>query len=364
MFINCPNCRALVATDPATDEPPERCPRCAAPLRLSAAIPGADVVVEAAATEHSVAHIAAAAEPERVVVAGAAASHPAVVEPTPVETPLPVAIDPPAHTAPEPALPAVRPLAALLKSASRDPPPETDAGTTEPDPDTGSEDRSDNASLVDARPIDEQHDRADARDDDAIVSPATVPASEKIPAPPTVSVPDKTAPAAKPAPSFVRAPAATVRTGWKSIAAIAALAVALVLQLLLADRANLAAQAQWRPLVSALCGAFGCRVPPWHEPEAFALLARDVQPHPAKPGVLRVTATFRNDARWAQPWPRLRLTLSDIDGNPVAAREFAPRDYLGAAPTQSELASGQSASIAMDVVEPDARSVAFDFALR
>ncbi|MDN5782674.1 MAG: hypothetical protein L0H23_11775, partial [Luteimonas sp.] len=33
MFINCPLCKALVATDPATDLPPEHCPRCAAKLR-------------------------------------------------------------------------------------------------------------------------------------------------------------------------------------------------------------------------------------------------------------------------------------------------------------------------------------------
>src|SRR5690606_9200323 len=32
MFINCPFCKALVATDPATDQPPEHCPRCAAKL--------------------------------------------------------------------------------------------------------------------------------------------------------------------------------------------------------------------------------------------------------------------------------------------------------------------------------------------
>ena len=33
MFINCKHCNALVATDPATDLPPERCPRCAGRLR-------------------------------------------------------------------------------------------------------------------------------------------------------------------------------------------------------------------------------------------------------------------------------------------------------------------------------------------
>ena len=160
-----------------------------------------------------------------------------------------------------------------------------------------------------------------------------------------------------------RIPAAA-GSDWKISAAIAALALLLVLQLLLADRAQLAADARWRPLVSTLCRVFGCTLPPWREPSAFAVLARDVRPHPSTPGALRVTATFRNDARWPQPWPRLRLTLSDVDGNAVATRDFSARDYLGAQPTPAELASGQSASIAMDVVEPAARSVAFDFELR
>jgi hypothetical protein len=104
-------------------------------------------------------------------------------------------------------------------------------------------------------------------------------------------------------------------------------------------------------------------LPPWREPAAFTVLAREVRPHPSTPGALRVTATFRNDARWAQPWPQVRLTLSDVNGNAVAARDFNARDYLGAVPAQVELRSGQSASIAIDVVEPESRSVAFDFQL-
>src|SRR3546814_17380158 len=40
MFINCPFCKALVATNPATDQPPEHCPRCAAKLHgVTAAAP-------------------------------------------------------------------------------------------------------------------------------------------------------------------------------------------------------------------------------------------------------------------------------------------------------------------------------------
>lgn len=150
---------------------------------------------------------------------------------------------------------------------------------------------------------------------------------------------------------------------WKTIAVVAGLALLLLLQLLLADRASLATDARWRPLVSTLCGALGCSLPPWREPSAFTVLQRDVRPHPATPGALRVTATFRNDARWPQPWPRLRLTLSDVDGRAVATRDFAASDYLGGTPAQAELGSGQSASIAMDIAEPARHSVAFDFEL-
>jgi hypothetical protein len=172
-------------------------------------------------------------------------------------------------------------------------------------------------------------------------------------------------PAARALPSFARRHARLGVAGfhWKLLVAIAALALLLVLQLLLADRALLAADARWRPLLSNVCGVFGCTLPPWREPAAFTVLAREVRPHPSTPGALRVTATFRNDARWPQPWPQVRLTLSDINGNAVAARDFSARDYLGAVPAQVELHSGQSASIAMDIVEPGARSVAFDFEL-
>lgn len=194
-------------------------------------------------------------------------------------------------------------------------------------------------------------------------------AGTPVDAPSPVTLHAPTTPAAavpvKPMPSFAHGRRAAHRPGsrWKTHAAIAGLAVLLGLQLLLADRAQLAADARWRPLLSSLCGALHCSLPPWREPAAFVLLARDVRPHPTLANTLHVTATFRNDARWPQPWPRLRLTLSDVDGRPVAARDFNAREYLGAAPTQNELASGQSATVAMDVREPAARSVAFDFEL-
>jgi len=89
------------------------------------------------------------------------------------------------------------------------------------------------------------------------------------------------------------------------------------------------------------------------------MLARSVEPS-GTPGVLRVRMSFRNDARWPQPWPTLLLSLSDVRGRPVAQRAFAPTDYR-AGGQGAPLAPGQSASVQFDVVEPASPAVAFTF---
>jgi len=149
-----------------------------------------------------------------------------------------------------------------------------------------------------------------------------------------------------------------------AIASVPLLAILLLLQSLLSDRAHLAADARWRPLMIVLCDALSCTLPPWREPAAFTLLDRDVRPDPHRAGVLHVSAGFRNDARWSQPWPALLLTLSDADGRVAGARAFRPAEYLAAPATQNRLASGQSAKVSFDVVEPTRDVVAFTFDFR
>ncbi len=171
-------------------------------------------------------------------------------------------------------------------------------------------------------------------------------------------------------PTFLEPPApgadeARARRGARrELAIVAALALLLVMQVLLADRAHLAADARWRPLVQGACAVLRCDVPAWREPAAFTLLQRDVRPNPAKRGVLHVAASFRNDAQWPQAWPTLLLTLSDADGRAVGFRAFKPEEYLGKAPPQATIASGASAAVALDVVEPGPGIVAFTFDFR
>ena len=162
-------------------------------------------------------------------------------------------------------------------------------------------------------------------------------------------------------PSFALndAPVAVRRRGewWL----LALLTLGLAGQLFFGERATLAANAQLRPVVETACDAIGCSLPPWREPTAFTMLARDVIAVPERPGVLRVQASFRNDARWAQAWPALILTLSDADNRTLGTRRFLPQDYLGDAPSSTLLAPGQASQLAFDIVEPAPNVVAFDF---
>jgi len=181
------------------------------------------------------------------------------------------------------------------------------------------------------------------------------------PAPPVAPVPTPPGP---PSPAFAKPPQAVRRdllrlAGW---IAVPLLALLLVLQVLIADRARLAADASWRPRMQALCRLAGCQLPPWREPTAFTITARDLRPHPSVPGVLLVTATFRNDARFAQPWPVLQLSLANLDGEALGLRRFQAREYLGSAPTSALIAPGQSASVTLEVADPGKRAVSFEFA--
>lgn len=362
MFINCRHCDALVATNPATDEPPERCPRCGGALREPVA-PAVGTVAPAGDTASGDAGT------------GAAVGEPAIAEPEA------------ASTGDDPVAALLRdgPLAAALSerdarraeelAASQladdvpaDAPAIDQAGpsaSAEDAPSAGAGTRDDTTPAPAVAVADAVAHEAGAAEANAAAvtgqEDPQVPEADR--APSTAAIAPRSP--SKPAPSFVatrqQAPATATRVRWVAPVAIAVLSLLLLLQIVLADRARLSADARWRPLLSGLCGVVRCSLPAWREPTAFRLVARDVRAHPQQPGVLRATATFRNDARWAQAWPRVVLTLSDVEGRAIGRRDFAPTEYLGATPTENSLSSGQSAMILLDVVEPAANVVAFSF---
>ena len=250
---------------------------------------------------------------------------------------------------PEPPLPR-RPLATFLRPAAepqQEGPPVTDA---DPAARHATDESADSVPVTDAS----------VEAVEAVVATAADDAGDSVAM--HADATDTVAAAASPVePVFLRAtsPLHTPRWQWLIVAA---LTVVLLLQVAVADRGRLASDASTRPMISLVCSVLRCGLPTWREPTAFTMLSRDVRPVPGQAGALQVQASVRNDARWAQDWPSLRLSLSDADGRVIGTGVFTPADYLAAdAATTPPLEPGQSTQISFRVREPAASTVAFNF---
>ncbi|MEO6104135.1 MAG: DUF3426 domain-containing protein [Pseudoxanthomonas sp.] len=357
MFISCPHCRELVALDRETRLAPDMCPRCGGVISkssnpentfsekpLAASTSVLDTLAESPTAQTPAAQAQGNSKPSfasflqvgELAVIGAA-------DATPIET-----ATEPADSAPtaEPAIPDDPIDAPSIV--------ETSAQTTaQPTP------------AIDPPLIDDSL-------DDVVGTHGMPITAEPAPAPQVATATAPIMQALPAMPSFTRqAPQSAPRppAGKWQWTMLILLSLTLLLQVLLADRARLAADAGWRPLIAPLCDALHCTLPPWHQPGAFSMLSRDVSPIAGSGGGLNVQATFRNDARWAQAWPVLVVSLSDADGRVLGSRAFMPREYLGMTATQTELAPaqlapGQSAQIALQLHEPDPNVVAFTFDFR
>lgn len=164
----------------------------------------------------------------------------------------------------------------------------------------------------------------------------------------------------KTSPSFIEEPVVLTRSRrWRWVALAFVLAVGLLLQVVIADRTRLATDPVWRPRLEILCNVLQCSLPAWNEPKAFHVTSRDIRPHPSVPNALLLTASFRNDAAFAQAWPQLEVALTDLEDQPLGLRRFEAREYLGNEPSSAMIMPGQSASLTLEIMDPGKHAVAF-----
>jgi len=99
-----------------------------------------------------------------------------------------------------------------------------------------------------------------------------------------------------------------------------------------------------------LCFCWGFR---W-----FTLTHTKIDLHPSYPGALRVTVKMVNEAGFAQPYPRLQLTLTDRAGRVVGRRTFSPDLYLPEE-RENQVGVGKLATIIFDLSRPHEKAVGF-----
>jgi len=143
---------------------------------------------------------------------------------------------------------------------------------------------------------------------------------------------------------------------------IALMAVVLLLQLVNADRVALAQNPVLGPSLTALYSALGRPLPPLRSVGAWDVSGLNVTSDPQAPGVLSITGALQNQAGFAQPWPYLRVELTDRFGQALRGRDFKPTDYLPASQASLPLAAGQAARFRIDIADPGPDAVGFTLA--
>lgn len=91
------------------------------------------------------------------------------------------------------------------------------------------------------------------------------------------------------------------------------------------------------------------------------LASREVSAHPRFEGALVVRATLVNEAGFAQPYPRVRLTLYDVNGAMIARRTFAAQEYLGRTPLQATMPPDQAVPFEVELAAPETAAVSYEF---
>ncbi len=119
------------------------------------------------------------------------------------------------------------------------------------------------------------------------------------------------------------------------------------------------------PLVRWVCAIADCEVSNPASFDDLHVLRRDVYSHPKVQNALIINIVFRNEATVSQPYPTLAITMSDMNGEIVAQRDFLPFEYLkiDKLDVPSVIDSEQTVEISLEVSDPgdSAKSFELDF---
>lgn len=164
---------------------------------------------------------------------------------------------------------------------------------------------------------------------------------------------------------FARPPRPAVPRVWKILAG--PLVLLLAVQFVHTYRHALARHPRLGQAIVGIYGALGVDLQPDWDLHAYEILQWHLGSDPSLPGTLKVRASLKNVASFAQPYPLLKLVLEDRWGERVREREFAPAEYLDPSTAPDRLLSPEqqtTATIAIVDPGPDAEGFRFDVCLR
>lgn len=137
--------------------------------------------------------------------------------------------------------------------------------------------------------------------------------------------------------------------------------VALALQGAVHFRTTLAARLpESKPWLAMLCEPLGCALELPRRIDLIEIESSDLAPDPQVDGRLRLAATLRNRASFAQAWPHIELTLTSAGDRALLRRALAPGEYL-MPPAQPDVGfpAGTDQTVQLDLQAVDTPAVGY-----
>lgn len=136
-------------------------------------------------------------------------------------------------------------------------------------------------------------------------------------------------------------------------------------QLLFFQFDSWAKQSTWRPVYGALCQHLDCELPNLYNIDDISAQHLSVNSHKVYKNTLVVDAVLNNQSNIAQPFPYLELFFTDTENQVVAARRFAPAEYLhGELKGKTMMPAKQPIRIALEIVDPGKQASGYYLQLR
>jgi len=117
-----------------------------------------------------------------------------------------------------------------------------------------------------------------------------------------------------------------------------------------------------RPWVEKFCGYMSCTLSLPSDVKQLELVSQDIRSHPKVKSALLVTTTIINNAGFAQAYPGLQITFTDLNGQRVAMRRFAPSEYLTHDVVQADgMPPNTPIQVELEMMDPGSNAVNFEF---
>lgn len=147
---------------------------------------------------------------------------------------------------------------------------------------------------------------------------------------------------------------------WPWILAAALLVLVFVAQLVHGERKSLVQRPGIGPLLAQAYEFLGQPLTMPTDLAAYELRQWGAASDPAQLGRLLLRASIVNRAKFAQPFPLLRLVLQDRFGATLGVRDIEPSDYLPGKTSSKLLGPGERTDAEIRIVDPGQEAVGFE----